>query len=394
MPDPRADFRCAGGEDLTMQLSATVVLVVLGSVSFLCGVLVSVIISLMIGSARMKARAEEEATREGVMEGLSRSCDGIESTIASVNTNSIDAGRLRKEVLKRVEALDRRLSQYADTLDKYNTAYISLRLENYRQMIGKLDGLVADIARFGGKSPAADEAAPEAASAAAPVAEEPGLAAPMEPEAAPEAGAPVAEAAPEPVAPDVNVGATMSFDVLGMQGMDSGGEPVLSAAPAEAPPAPQMPDQQSAPAPEPEGQVGLSDEDALYGQTMQFSMTDIEAAKRSQAGAAVAQPEQVAMEPAPAEPEPQLSPAVSGDMGETIVFAVDEPAAAPAPEPEPAAAEPPQPIGGLMQMDSPPPEAPKPRPAKGKGEEVAAQGGLITGNDLMDQMDAFFNFKQ
>jgi hypothetical protein len=75
---------------------------------------------------------------------------------------------------------------------------------------------------------------------------------------------------------------------------------------------------------------------------------------------------------------------ISGDMGETLVFATDDVQQ----EQQPG-----QPAQNMhMQPPAAPPPRPQPQqPQTGKQPQQKSDG-LITGNDLMDQMDAFFNF--
>jgi hypothetical protein len=139
----------------------------------------------------------------------------------------------------------------------------------------------------------------------------------------------------------------------------------------------------------------------MYGQTMQFSMTDIDAARRGMASMEEAPDVQVE--------EPQAS--APADAGETFVFAPTQmepaaPAAPVAPPPPPQRQQQPQFFAPVqpqqMQMASgqnispitaaqqQPMAAPPPKPASNKQQGDAS---MITGNDLMDQMDAFFNMK-
>lgn len=365
-------------------------IVLLGGAGFLVGLLllgVTWSISATIGRKKMNRTKEE---KQKVMMGLDRSCEGIESVISSVDLGSMDLMQFRSELVRRVNALHSRLEQFADGLEQYFTQYIMLRIENYAQIIDKIDDLGATVGKYGNPQGALiqeeDSVDLSDAGAAAPVAEAPPAApVPVDEPAFVEAEQPQAPQPQQPQAPaepqlqqvDDDEEEIMTFDIPTQS--DQGGGLDLSSAPtlempmpsleeqeqpAQAPqaPPPPPPQQQQAPAQAGMGEDrSLSDDDLMYGQTMQFSMQDIEAARRGE------QPPQ----PQPQQPQQAQQLPDAGELGETFVFASDDG------------------TGQQQPPAPPPPQQPKPVQEQSRKKE---DGQIISGDDLMQQMDSFFNF--
>lgn len=247
--------------------------------------------------------------------------------------------------------------------------------------------------------PAPPPGGPVAKAAPEPPAAEPAVAPPPTGESpemyVPQADAPAASA-------DDESGATMLFDVEGQEnetplspGYESAPTMEIPTPGAESQPEPQPEPQQEAPAfevpsfappadeaqpaaPEPQPETadqddqssaaGIDDDDLMYAQTMQFSMSDIEAARNEAAGGQA---------PA-APPEP---PAEAEESAETFVFDEQPPAAPPQQAPPPQTPPP--------QQAAPPQQAPQQEKKKGQTDE---DGNMISGDDLMEQMDSFFDF--
>ncbi len=366
-----------------MQLDTFQSVALFGGVSFLVGVLLTIVIALIVWSNKMNQRAAEENVKQQIMQGLNRSCEGVESVISGIALSSVDLPRLKKELVRRVTTLETRLEEYLEELDQYYAAYIALRLDGYRQLVYKIDEFGATIARFGNAEAAqlpTTTPEPEGGEVAGPegpgvAAEEPAIvaqAAPMPPPVSAPPGPPPSEA------PEVDMSGELDFAEA----------PTVAGPVAQGPaPAPQPPQPMGA-AP---GDAGISDDDLMYGQTMQFSMTDIEAARQGMAPTNTAPLSEPMPPQAPAESEqafslePQQgggSPMLADDMGETLVFASDEVDDTQQPQ---------QPAAPAAQMQAPP-APPPPRPQAQQGEQKKKADGMISGDDLMNQMDSFFNF--
>lgn len=441
-------------KEMHMDLSTSAILYysVFAAAGLVVGVLLTAVIAYAMADKARRAREAEEAMTEQIMTGLNRSCEGIESVIATLNLASLNLPKVKKDLFKRIGALEKRVQQYADQVEPFFVAYMALRLDTFRKVIDRIDDLTETVVGFGGQAapaaaPSDDTAdadsgvivapsaaqspapmpvvAPVAAFAAAAIAPivqpEPAPAQAFEPPAPPAdlqafgaQPAPMFEPAQEPEkAPEVDVGSTMAFDVnmepqVAAPEEQMAAEPYPPAAPAQDFPAFAQP---QAPAPAQE----QGEEDMMYGQTMQFSMSDIEAARKGMEQAPEVQPAVPEFVQAGFEPAPQGVGPAMGDGGETVLFAVDEPAAQPAPAPAPAMMQQPVPQFAAPQPKMPPVAPPQMRPMQAMPQQMApvqqmqmaqspapaaqpkqadSSGNLITGNDLMDQMDAFFNFNK
>ncbi len=387
--------------------------------------------------------ASQQEIRQKIMDGLDRSCDGIEEAISSVDLGNINFPHLRSELVRRIATLEQRLEQYSEQLDDYFVRFIVLRMEHYAQFVAKLDEFTEAVGRYGNQESSSEEQYEQADSAEAaysppPVPEQqPVSQAPMPPPGAPtmteelnleaadqemvtnesdqeeavfDAGAVAFDVtSPEndkPMMQEEVDAPTMQFraspvpEQFGWDGQQTPlyGEPPRQTAynwseqndasgQMQQPPAPEPQEQpaynwspesdagdqtQQAAAAEPEVQSEGQDDDLMYAQTMQFSMQDIEAARRG---------ERVSF-PRPEEQQQQTPPQSSfqqmnGDgAGETVSFDQGDQSS----QMQSGC----QQQGYGSQQQQPPEHQAKKKESK--------DGSMITGSDLMDQMDSFFDF--
>ncbi len=401
--------------------------------------------------------AAQQELKQQVMDGLDRSCGGIEEVISSIDLGNVNFSQLRSELVRRIATLDRRLEQHSEELDDYFVQLIVLRMENYAQFVAKLDDLSEAIGRYGGQDataesfeesfeppadvqPSADEQAPatgfESQPAAQPHMPPPGVPAFAEQSGSPgespslqheqadeavfDAGAVAFDVPPseseKPMMQEEVDAPTMQFSSSPVPEQFGWGQqtPLHEAPPTpppqqepaepEAPPEPvfELPQtndnggaqgNQCAPA-QPEESSEDQDDDLIYAQTMQFSMQDIEAARRGEA-ISMPRPGEQQQEQQSSQWDPgagsnqdsaadQSSSAMSpGDGGETVMFDPTETSR----QYNDSSYQ--QPQQASPQQQPQPPQQPQQ-----KKKQKSKDGSMITGSDLMDQMDSFFDFGQ